>query len=161
MNLRAPVLDALPQQLRLLRQYGYQVVPVSRLLELSPFEDLAPDSPAAPHVLELLRQGHIVGYQNNTFQGEKAITPEEFLLMAARPEHLRTQARFSPREIIRESKRDLGVDLQDASGKTLLDLAWRRGIDVDEAGFKDKKAVKRADAAPLLAALARQTVCVS
>ena len=161
MNLRAPVLDALPQQLRLLRQYGYQVVSVSELLELSPFEDLAPDSRAMPYVQELLRQGHIVGYQNNTFQGEKAITPEEFLLMAARPERLRTQARFSPHEIIRESKRDLGVDLQDASGKTLLDLAWRRGIEVDEAGFKDKKAVKREDAAPLLAALARQTVCAS
>lgn len=159
MNLRTPVLDALPQQLRLLREYGYQVVPVSRLLELSPFEDLSPDSRALPWVLELIRRGHIVGYKNNTFQGEMYITPEEFLLMAARPERLRAQARFSPREIILEAQRDL--DLEDASGKALLDLALRRGLDVDEAGFKDKKAVKREDAVQLLAALAEQAVCVS
>jgi hypothetical protein len=40
MNLRTPVADALEEQLKLLKEYGYKVITVSDLLKMSPFEDL-------------------------------------------------------------------------------------------------------------------------
>ncbi len=50
MSLETPVADALPQQLKILSDYGYRVIPASNLLELSPFEDVAEDSVAFPHI---------------------------------------------------------------------------------------------------------------
>ena len=89
MALRAPVQDALPQQLRLLQAYGYRVVSVSELLARSPFADMPPDHPAAPYVRALVERGHVVGYRSNIFRGDRPITRREFLWMAAPPELLR------------------------------------------------------------------------
>lgn len=150
MNLRTPVEDALPMQLKMLTELGYQVVPVSELLERSPFLDLSPESPAMPYVKELLRRGHIVGYQNNTFHGERALSKKEALLMLADADTVkagggdliaRTAARYP---------------IKSVTGNALLDLAAAEGIEVDEAAFQDKPEVRREDAAALLAGLAQK-----
>ena len=155
MSLRAPVAEALPQQLALLKDYGYRVVSVSELLALSPFEDLPTDSPAMPCVRRLLDAGHTVGYQNNTFHPERAITAEEFCLMAADPMVLRTARPMSAKELMDAAAQSVDFKLHDASGNAMLDVAMAKGVDVEESCFKDKAAVKREDAVRLLAGLVK------
>ena len=155
MALRAPIKDALPKQLKLLREYGYQVMSVSELLEHSCFEDLAPDDPSFPWAKRLANAGHITAYKNNTFHGERIITLEEFLLMSLNPERFHSNPRFQKRDLLRQAKADLGVDLKDASGNNLLNLALAKGIPVNESAFKDKPSVTRADAAELLAGMVK------
>jgi peptidoglycan/xylan/chitin deacetylase (PgdA/CDA1 family) len=155
MALRSPVEEALPQQLKLLADYGYQVIPVSELLELSPFEDLPEHSPAMPFVKKLLAAGHTVGYKNNTFHGERPITKAEFYLMAAEPQHLRQRRPMNFGALAAEAEQSLDFAIADTTGNTLLDLAMKKGISVDEAGFKDKKQVRRDAAVELLAGLVK------
>lgn len=150
MNLRTPVQDALPLQLKMLTELGYQVVTVSELLEQSPFLDLPPESPAMPHVKELLMRGHMVGYQNNTFHGERALTKKEVLLMLADGNTVRAGGG----DLI--SKVAARYKIRSAAGNDLLDLAASEGIAVDENGFKDKREVRREDAAALMAGLAQK-----
>lgn len=150
MNLRTPVEDALPVQLKMLTDLGYQVVTVSELLEQTPFLDLSLESPALPHVKELLRRGHIVGYQNNTFHGERALTKREALLMLAD----RKAVRAGGRTLI--AKTEATYPIKSVSGNDLLDLAVAEGIVVDEKGFKDKREVCREDAVALIAGLAQK-----
>ena len=151
MSLRAPIEDALPQQLKLLADYGYRVVSVSELLALSPFEDLPAGSPAMPYVQRLLQAKHVTGYQNNTFHGERNITAEEFYLMAADPQSLRLPRPMGFRELAAVAAQQADFRLKDASGNAMLDLALARGIAVDESRFKDQSAVKREDAVQLIA----------
>lgn len=149
MNLRTPVEDALPMQLKLLAEHGYQVVTVSELLELSPFLDLSPESPALPHVKELLKRGHIVGYQNNTFHGERPLTRKEALLMLADGTAVRAGGDVAAKAAAR-------YQVKSVTGNALLGLAAAEGIEVDEAGFKDKQEVRREDAAALIAGLVQK-----
>ena len=153
MSLRTPVEEALPLQLAMLRDYGYRVVPVSELLEISPFEDLSPEDRAMPFVRKLLQKGRTVGYRNNTFHGERPITKEEFCLMAADPERLKVRRHADFRELAALAEEGLGFSLNSASGNALLDLALKAGVQVDEGNFKDKKTVRRADAVELLAGM--------
>lgn len=155
MALRAPVAVALPRQLALLREYGYHVVSVSELLELSPFEDLATDSPAMPYVRRLLDAGHAVGYQNNTFHPERRITVDEFYMMAADPAALRAARPMQRGDLAQLAAQSVDFSLRDASGNALLDLAMARGVDVDEKKLKDRAAVTREDAAALLAGMVK------
>lgn len=155
MSLRAPVAEALPQQLSLLADYGYRVVSVSELLALSPFEDLPTDSPAMPHVRRLLDAGHVVGYQNNTFHPERIITAEEFCMMAADPAALRMARPMGTKELMAAAAQSVGFQLRDASGNALLDVAMAQGVDVDERCFKDRAAVTRETAVSLLAGLVK------
>lgn len=150
MNLRTPVVDALPMQLRLLAEYGYQVVTVSELLEQSPFLDLPPESPAMPYVKELLSRGHMVGYQNNTFHGERALTRKEALLMLADGSTVRYGGEN------RTAKAAAEYQLKDVTGNALLDLAAAEGIEINEKGFKDKQEVCREDAVQLIAGLVQK-----
>ena len=150
MNLRTPVEDALPIQLKLLTDLGYQVVTVSELLEQSPFLDLSPESPAMPYVKELLRRGHMVGYQNNTFHGERALTRREALLMLADG----SAVSAGSKDLI--SKTAAAYHLQSVTGNALLALAAVEGIDVDENSFKDKQEVRREDAVRLIAGLVQK-----
>jgi len=83
MSCQTPVASALPLQLALLRDCGYEVVSVSELLALSPFEDLSPGDPCFDAARALLRAGHVVGYQNNTCQPDRIITKGELCLMTA------------------------------------------------------------------------------
>lgn len=160
MALRAPVQDALPQQLRLLRAYGYRVVSVSELLAQSPFADMPPDHPAAPYVRALVEQGHVVGYRSNIFRGNRPITRREFLWMAAPPELLRRWPQSPETKLLHEVEALLGFSMENVAGNTLLDLAMARGVAVEERDFKDKSAVTRYQAAALLAGLS-ETICVS
>ncbi len=155
MSLRAPVAAALPQQLALLKNYGYRVVSVSELLALSPFEDLPADSPAMPYVRRLLDAGHTVGYQNNTFHPERTITAEEFYMMAADPAVLRAARPVQRGELARLAAQSADFSLRDASGNALLDLAMAKGIEIDESALRDQKTVKREDAMELLAGLVK------
>jgi hypothetical protein len=154
MSLRSPIEDALPIQLKLLSDYGYKVIPVSELLEISPFEDLPESSSAMPYVRILLQKGHTVGYKNNTFHGERMITKEEFYLMAAKPESLRMCKPMDFSLLAKVAEENADFTINDASGNALLDLAMKTGISVDESGFKDKKQVSREKAVELLAGLA-------
>ncbi len=153
MSLRAPVEEALPMQLKLLGEYGYRVIPVSELLELSPFEDLPESSPAMAHVRTLLKAGHTVGYKNNTFHGERAITKAEFAVMAAEPQILRACRPMSFGDMAAAAEKSLDFSIKDASGNALLELAMEKGVSVDERSFRDKPRVKREDAVELLAGL--------
>ena len=155
MALRAPIEDALPLQLQLLTEYGYRVVSVSELLARSPFEDLSPDSPAMPHVQRLLAAGHVTGYQNNSFHGERAISVGEFCLMAAAPETLRLERPMSAQELAELAVQQADFHLKDASGNALLDLAMAKGIAVEENLFKDKASVARESAVALVAGLVK------
>lgn len=150
MNLRTPVVDALPVQLKMLTELGYQVVTVSELLEQSPFLDLSPESPAMPHVKELLKRGHIVGYQNNTFHGERALTKREALLMLADGNTVRSGGK----DLI--AKAAAKYKIRSVTGNALLDLAASEGIDIDEKGYKDKREVCREDAVALIAGLVQR-----
>ena len=153
MSLRTPVEEALPKQLALLRDYGYQVIPVSELLEMSPFEDLSPDHRAMPFVQKLLAAGHTAGYKNNTFHPERPITVEEFYMMAADPAVLRVPAPMNAKQLAALAANSLDFRLKDASGNALLDLAAKKGVAVEESRLKDKKTVSRGDAAELLAGM--------
>ncbi len=151
---RTPIIDALPQQLALLREYGYEVVPVSELLEMSPFEDLEPETPEAEAARFLLARGHVVGYRNNTFHGERAITVDEVYLTLASPELLRTPRRLTQRELVELARSSAGVSIGSASGNSLLALAEHSGVEGSPA-LKDRYSVTRRDAMPLLAEIVR------
>lgn len=150
MNLRSPIVDALPAQLDLLASFGYQVVTVSELLEQSPLMDLSPESYAMPYVKELLRRGHIVGYRNNTFHGERLLTKEDALLMLADSKAVRS----CDKGLLLDSALRYGVE--SVHGNALLDLAASKGICVDESKFKDRNSVCREDAVVLLADLVKK-----
>ncbi len=150
MNLRTPVEDALPVQLKMLTELGYQVVTVSELLEQTPFLDLSPESPAMPYVKKLLKKGHIVGYQNNTFHGERALTKREALLMLADENTVRVGGGdLIPKTAAR-------YQIHSVSGNDLLDLAASEGIEVDKNALKDKQEVCREDAVALIAGLVQK-----
>ena len=85
MSCQTPIASALPLQLALLKDYGYDVVTVSELMALSPFEDLPPQDPCFDAARALLRAGHIVGYRNNTCQPDRMVTMGELCQMAAPP----------------------------------------------------------------------------
>ena len=167
MSLETPVADALPRQLELLQSYGYQVIPVSELLELSPVEDVDKDNIAFPHIKEMLRKGHAIAYQNNSFQGERAITYGEILMMLCPPAVFRSYSGEGKNDPYQEAFRHFsGNGLQSilpqctrnnletaAKGKELLAMAMNRGVKAEEAFFKDKETVERQNAITLLSQL--------
>lgn len=77
----SPVASALDEQLRLLTECGYKVIPVSELLALSSFEDCKNDDATA-----LANEGFAIGYKNNTLHPERRLTFGELVAMTANPE---------------------------------------------------------------------------
>ena len=152
---RTPIADALPRQLRLLQDAGYQVVPVSALLEVSPFEDMDPASEEAESVKYLLSRGRAPGYKNNTFHGERNVTAGELYMMLADPEALRARRAMSPRELMAAAEAASPVKLGGISGRDLLRAAEKLGVTVDEGPLKDAASVRRSDAAVYAARLLR------
>ena len=153
---RTPIADAIYMQLKILADYGYQVVTVSELLEKSPFEDMQPNGREADAVRYLLKKGHTVGYKNNTFHGERAITADEALIMLARPEKLRAREHMTARDLAEEARSSARFVLQDAGGNSFLDAAQAAGVRADERLYKDKRSVKRSDAVLLIADIVRR-----
>lgn len=93
---RTPVAFALSRQLELLKEYGYQVVTVERLMEESPFTDVGRDDPLFEKLYQLQQERAIV-YSNNTLCLDKPITYGELaMLLAPREEAInRRQARIA------------------------------------------------------------------
>ncbi len=150
MNLRTPVADALNAQLKLLQDYGYKVVTVSELLNLSPFEDVSDKSEYFKHIQKLLEYNHVIGYKNNTFAPDRLITEDEFLIMSSDPKIFKVKKILTYKDmalLARNSMKEKGVELTDKKiGNSILDIAMKKGLDIDESKLKDKNKVKRADA---------------
>lgn len=156
MNLRTPVADGLEAQLKLLSEYGYKVITVSELLDRSPFEDVRNDCEELSYIKKLLSMKHTVGYRNNTFAPERFITADEFRIMCTDPALFRVRSAMSYIEMTRVAKdftESKKIRLQSASGNEMLGVAMALGVSVDERRLKDKKNVKRMDAAELIAAV--------
>lgn len=88
MSRETPVADALEPQLKLLYDHGYEVITVSDLLALSPFEDTGSADPVHESARALIDRGYCVAYQNNSLQPDRIATVGEFLMMCAEPEAL-------------------------------------------------------------------------
>src|SRR5690606_10307577 len=77
MSGEAPVAEALPRHLDLLRRCGYRVVTVSDLLDRSPFADVEPADPAAAAARRLVEAGFAAVYRDNTVRPERIMTAAE------------------------------------------------------------------------------------
>lgn len=154
MNLRAPIIEALPAQLQLLQDYGYTVIPVSELLELSPTLDVMPSDFILPYIVDLISRKHVVCYRNNTFHPERRLTMRDALLMLAAPCDLTAGS-----AALSQVARCYGVT--DVSGNGLLKSAERIGVSVDEQSLKDRAYVRRGEAISLISALveSRESDC--
>jgi len=90
MSKESPVVDALPLQLELLRKYGYSVVPVSELLDMSPFTDVSPLGPVFRRS-EGARGGWLSrGFRDNSFKPEQWVTAGELGALLEGPWPART-----------------------------------------------------------------------
>lgn len=85
MSKETPIVSALDQHLKLLIDYGYEVVTVSQLLDLSPFEDVSEGWEIYESVRRLVKRGYCIGYKDNTFQPNRALTKGELAMMVTEP----------------------------------------------------------------------------
>lgn len=83
MSLQAPVLEALPKQLELLINAGYEVVPVSELLQETPFSDVGPLHPLFDRCRNLLKQGAVIAYRDNALHLDRFLSWGELIVFAA------------------------------------------------------------------------------
>jgi len=81
---RSPVVDALPRQLVLLKQCGYQVLTVSELLAINPVSDVPPADSASAPLRALLAAGYPVAYRDNTARLDRLLTVGELAFILAR-----------------------------------------------------------------------------
>ncbi len=79
---RSPVADGLEKQLRLLTDAGYKVIPVSELLERSPFQDALPERGVGAAAKKLLERGWTVAFRDNCLKAETVLTRGELAMMA-------------------------------------------------------------------------------
>lgn len=88
MSLESPVVHALPQQLDILVQAGYAVVPVSELMAMSAVSDVSPDSEPGRAVAKLLRAGRVVAYRDNSYRPGSPVSRGELAVMLLKPGEL-------------------------------------------------------------------------
>ncbi len=89
MSRETPIADALEPQLKLLYANNYEVISVSDLLALSPFEDVGAEDEVHASSRRLCNAGYTVAYKNNTLQPDRITSVGEFVTMTANPdEHL-------------------------------------------------------------------------
>ena len=79
---RSPIAHGLDQQLELLTRAGYRVVPVSELLERSPFLDLPQSDSRAAAAKALLDGGWCPAYRDNSLRPDTVLTRGELAMMA-------------------------------------------------------------------------------
>ena len=79
---RTPVAFALGEQLALLQEYGYQVVPVGELLAESPFADVGRDEPLFDRLTALAQQRAIV-FSDNRLRLDNPMTVGELAMLLA------------------------------------------------------------------------------
>ncbi|PWM39050.1 MAG: hypothetical protein DBX52_05550 [Clostridiales bacterium] len=79
---RSPVADGLEEQLRLLTENGYEIVPVSTLLAHAAFADCPPEDPAAQNARRLLDAGWCPAFRDNTLRPQTVLTRGALAMMA-------------------------------------------------------------------------------
>ena len=79
---RSPIAHGLDRQLELLDAQGYRVVPVSELLELSPFLDVGQDTACGQNARRLLEAGWCVAFRDNSLRKDTVLTRGELAMMA-------------------------------------------------------------------------------
>ncbi len=79
---RSPIAHGLDRQLELLAAQGYQVVTVSRLMELSPFLDVPQSDPRGAAARRLLEGGWCPAYRDNSLRTDNPLTRGELAMMA-------------------------------------------------------------------------------
>lgn len=159
MNLRTPVADALEEQLKLLKEYGYKVITVSDLLKMSPFEDLKNTCSEMKYIKELLEKNHTIAYKNNTFAPDRIITADEFMIMCTKPDLFMQNKKMTYKdltEIARKNASKENINLKVANGNEMLNIASKLGIDIEENKLKDKEKVKRIEAIELIAKISEK-----
>ncbi len=77
---RTPVAYALDKQLDLLEKYGYTVVPVSELMEESPFADVGRECDILPELIELSNT-RAIAYSDNTLRLDGKMTNYEYAML--------------------------------------------------------------------------------
>lgn len=80
---QTPVIDALPRQLKILKDYGYEVTTVSNLINLSPYSDIGEDDSLFPVVVSLTKTGHCVADVNNFFLPDSCVDLFDLGIMLA------------------------------------------------------------------------------
>jgi len=103
MSIQSPIADALDLQLKLLAEYGYRVVGVSDLMQLSPFEDVGADDACLEAVRGLEAAGYCIGFQNNTFQPDASATAEQLDAMCTQRRDF-TARRITQRTPLQEAE---------------------------------------------------------
>ena len=83
---RTPVAFALGEQLKVLQEYGYQVVSVRELMEESPFADVGRDDPLFEKLVELAKEHAIVFSDNHLRLDDKMTIGELAMLLAPKKE---------------------------------------------------------------------------
>ncbi len=104
MSRHTPVAEALPLQLKILSDYGYEVVSVSELMKLSPFVDAIDEDAAA-----LSLSGYTVAYKNNMLLPERELTFGELVMMSADPQEMLTAYRVYVDAGLVAEKEDIAV----------------------------------------------------
>ena len=82
MALRTPVADGLEKQLEILDYYGYNVVTVDELLDLSPFEDVDEDDSELELFKELINT-RAIAYTDNTLRPDEKMKVGELAMLIA------------------------------------------------------------------------------
>lgn len=89
MSLMTPIASALKEQLEILKEYGYKVIPVRELKEKYCFEDFNDKTKNFEIARELDKKGFIIGYKSNEFKPDKGLTIGEMLMMTLTKENYR------------------------------------------------------------------------
>lgn len=82
MGKRTPIAFALGEQLKLLKEYGYEVVTVEQLMQESPFADVGADDPLLPK-LSTLAETAGVAFTDNRVRLDQATTWGELAMLLA------------------------------------------------------------------------------
>ncbi len=130
---RTPVADGLGAQLELLDRYGYRVVTVPELLDMSPCADVRPGAPGAEAARRLLARGFCAAYRDNTLRPDSpACTADAAALLWGREGVLERAAQGQP--IARGEHPCAGAFelLRTAGGPTLDPAAALTGEALDE-----------------------------
>ena len=80
MGKRTPIAFALGEQLKLLKEYGYEVVTVGRLMQESPFADVGADDPLLPK-LSKLAEAAGVAFTDNRLRLDQVMTWGELAML--------------------------------------------------------------------------------
>ncbi|NLJ87682.1 MAG: polysaccharide deacetylase family protein [Epulopiscium sp.] len=91
MSLMTPIATALKEQLEILKEYGYKVIPVRELKEKYCFEDFNDKSKNFEIARELDKRGYIIGYKSNEFKPDKELTIGEMLMMTLTKDDYKNQ----------------------------------------------------------------------